>query len=716
MTVMRRVARARWLTVLGVLAALTAATLPATAQQTGEDLPIWTEADKDGFGTAVGADSKLWFTLDDGRLTEVYHPRLDRPSVRQLQLIVTDGKSFAELETEATDQTIELVDERALLYRQVNTARSGRYRITKTYATDPARDTLLIDVRFESLDGGRYDVYVLHDPQLANTGGDDSGRSTRGGLIATDGATDLAGALVARPGFGHASNGIEGADDGWMDLRDDYRLDERARTAGPGDVIQTAKLRLRRGHTHTRQATLALGFGGDAADALRTARASLRQGFRRIAGAYADGWHDYLDGLPARPDSVAQWPVEYDVSMMVLKASEDKTYAGASVASPSMPWAWGLLTIHNPSGPYHLVWPRDLYGVATAMLAAGDRESAEHALDFLFDVQQLPDGSFPQNSEVDGTPFWTELQLDEVAFPLILAWQLDRDDPDTVRDHVEPAADFIVANGPATDQERWEEEAGYSPSTIAAEIAGLVAAADLTRRVGDDAKADTYEQTADAWQAAIEDWLVTDTGPLGDGRYYLRINDDTDPDDGAELELNNGAGVFDERAVVDAGFLELVRLGIKPADDPAILASLPEVDAELRRETPNGPVWYRYSHDGYGETDAGVPWDLEVPDTIGRLWPILTGERGEYELADGRSATEHLDTIARTANEGYMMPEQVWDRAEPEPDGFRFGEGTESATPLGWTHAQFVRLAWSIDAGAPVETPAVVACRYVRDC
>lgn len=712
---MRGAARTRWLTVLGVVAALTAAALPAAAQDAEEDLPVWTEADKDGFGTAVGTDSKVWFTVDDGRLTEVYHPTLDTPSVRQLQLIVTDGKSFAELETDATDQEIELVDERALLYRQVNTAHSGRYRITKTYTTDPARNALLVDVRFESLDGGRYDVYVLHDPQLANTGEDDTARSTRGGLVATDGGTEMAGALVARPGFGRTSNGIEGVDDGWLDLRDDFRLDNRARKAGPGDVIQTAKLRLRRGHKHTRQATLALGFADDANAALRTARTALRTGFRHTAAAYAEGWHDYLDGLPERPESVAQWPVEYDVSMMVLKASEDKTYAGASVASPSMPWAWGLLTIHNPSGPYHLVWPRDLYGVATAMLAAGDRESAEHALDFLFDVQQLPDGSFPQNSEVDGTPFWTELQLDEVAFPLILAWQLERDDPETVREHVEPAADFIVANGPATDQERWEEEEGYSPSTIAAEIAGLVAAADLVRGVGDDAKADTYEQTADEWQAELENWLVTTNGPLSENPYYLRINDDTDPDDGADLELNNGAGTFDEREVVDAGFLELVRLGIKPADDPAIVESLEVVDEELLVDTPNGPVWYRYSNDGYGETNAGEPWDLEVPGTIGRLWPILTGERGEYELAAGRGAQEHLDTIARTANDGYMMAEQVWDRPHPEPEGFRFGEGTKSATPLGWTHAQFVRLAWSIDAGAPVETPSVVACRYVED-
>lgn len=707
--------RGRVVGALALVCALVGTTAPAVAQEP-TDPPIWAQADKDAFGTSRTSASKVWFTLDDGRLTDVYFPRLDRPSVRDLQLVVTDGSTFAERESVATDQTTELVDERALLYRQVNTAHSGRYRITKTYTTDPHRDVVLVDVTFESLDGGRYAVYAILDPQLANTGRDDTARTRGRALVSADGTHDVAAALIARPAFGRTANGIDGLTDGWSDIRGDFQLNRHDRAAGPGDVVQTGRLRFTRQRGHQRHATLALGFGGSIGAATRQARRSLRAGFHPIARAYARGWHRWLDTLGPRPDSVADWPVHYDVSLMVLKGTEDKTYPGASVASPSMPWAWGLLTIEDPSGPYHLVWPRDLYGVATALLAAGDRGSAEHALDFLFDTQQLADGSFPQNSEVDGTPFWTGLQLDEVAFPLILAWQLDRDDPATVRDHVEPAADFIVANGPVTEQERWEEEGGYSPSTIAAQIAGLISAANLARRVGDDTRAATYEQTADEWQEAIEDWLVTATGPLGDGRYYLRVNDDTDPDDGAPLELNNGAGTFDERAVVDAGFLELVRLGVKPADDPAVLASLPETDADLRVETPNGPVWYRYSHDGYGETDRGDPWDLDVPGTIGRLWPLLTGERGEYELAAGRSAAAFLDTMARTANEGYLMPEQVWDRADPVPPGFAFGEGTMSATPLGWTHAQFVRLAWSIDAGAPVETPSVVACRYARDC
>ena len=162
-----------------------------------------------------------------------------------------------------------------------------------------------------------------------------------------------------------------------------------------------------------------------------------------------------------------------------------------------MPWAWGDGRTEQPSGPYHLVWPRDLYQVATAQLAAGDRAAAERLLNFLFDRAQKKDGSFPQNAEVTGKEHWDSLQLDEVALPLVLAWQLGRADPETWTDHVQPAADFIVRKGPETEQERWENQGGWSPGTIASEIAGLICAADIARRNGDAASAARYERTAD---------------------------------------------------------------------------------------------------------------------------------------------------------------------------------------------------------------------------
>jgi glucoamylase len=374
-------------------------------------------------------------------------------------------------------------------------------------------------------------------------------------------------------------------------------------------------------------------------------------------------------------------------------------------------WGTGL---ENPSGAYHLVWSRDLYQIATALLAAGDRGGAKRSLQYLLERQQKPDGSFPQNSTVDGAEHWTNVQLDEVAFPLVLAWQLGGG----WSEQLKKAADYVVANGPVTVQERWENQGGYSPATIAAEIAGLVCAADLARRNGDEASARRYEQTADAWQRQVEDWTVTRTGPYSPKPYYLRITKDGKPDNGTTYSIGDGGpSAIDQRRVVDTSFLELVRLGVKRADDPNILSSLPVVDERLGVDTPNGRYWHRFDHDGYGETRDGGPWDISEPDTfrtIGRAWPLFAGERGEYELAAGRpGAAGRLASIAGSANAGVMMPEQVWDENPPSGQpGFPRGEGTFSATPLAWTHAQFVRLAWSIDAGRPVERPSIVACRY----
>jgi glucoamylase len=657
----------------------------------------WTPADKDGFGTSTTTASKVWHTLEGGELTEVYYPDLGTPAVRDLQFVVSDGRSFSEGETDAPGKRVELVDRRSLTYRQTNWDRSRGWRLTKTYVTDPARNTLLVHVRFESSARRPLALHVLYDPSLSNDGADDSGGAAPGGtLIAQD--AKAASALSAQPALKRLASS----------------------TAG-GDLVQTAETRLtgRRGHS---EMTLALGFGPTAGDARVAAAGSLRSGFGRVAPAYARGWQSYLRSLKPAPRSARPYGPAYDVSAMALAAHEDKTYRGAYVASPTMPWAWGLLTIDNPSDAYHLVWARDLYQIATALLAAGDRAGAERALTYLFERQQKPDGSFPQNSLVDGTPRWTNLQLDEVAFPIVLAWQLGRFDGATYAGHVKPAADFILANGPQTPQERWENQSGWSPATIASEIAGLVCAADIARRNGDAAAAAHYEAVADDWQRKVESWTATSNGPYSPRPYYLRLTKDADPNAGTTYSIGDGGpSAADQRAIVDPSFLELVRLGVKRPDDAVVRNTVSVVDQKLAVSTPNGVFWHRFSFDGYGETRDGGPWDLSEPDTfrtIGRAWPIFAGERGEYELAAGAgSPRARLAAMAGSANDGLMMPEQVWDENPPSGrPGFPRGEGTFSATPLAWTHAQFMRLAWSIEAGAPVEQPAVVACRYARAC
>lgn len=695
------------LSVLAVVATTTGAAPSSDAPGAPGEPAVQQPADKQGFGTARGGTaSPVWFTLGGGSMTEVFYPDLSTPATRELTLLVTDGQSFTEEARGTTEQVGDLT------FRQ--SAHGTGWSATTTYVTDPARPTVLADVSFTADRPLR--VYALYDPALSREGNDDTG-SSGDALVASD--ARAASALVAGRGFTATSTGYLGTSDGRTDLAD-HRMDWHYAKAGPGNVVQTGELRLD-GVRH-RKDTLALGFGPDRDTAVRTARDSLSAGFARTADVYAKGWRDYVNGLRKPPSSVrtAHERDVYRSSLLVLAASEDKHNRGAYVASPSFPWAFGTDRQIAPEfGSYALVWPRDLYQIATGLLAAGDDAGASRALDYMLHVQQQADGHLSQNTRVTGEPYWTSVQLDETAAPMLLAWLLNRTDAATM-DGLRRAAEFMVhyPNAPFTEQERWENQSGYSPGTIAAEIAGLVCLADLLARSGDTANATKYQAVADGWAAKVESWTATSTGPLSADPYYLRLTKDGDPNAGTTYNLgDNNVGEVDQRTVVDPSFLELVRLGVRPADDPVVRNTIAVVDRELGEQTPVGQLWHRFTGDGYGEQADGGPWNVIWPTptrTYGRLWPIFAGERGEYELLAGTPADARLATIAATANEGLMLPEQVWDNAAPP--GRTPGTGTTSATPLAWTHAQYVRLAWSIERGHPVEQPDVVACRYARTC
>ncbi len=680
----------------------------------------YTPADKSGYATARSRASHVWLTLEGGRMSEIYYPDISTPSGRSLDFIVSDGHSFSSLVSQSNVRT-RLLDDRSGTYRQVASDAHHRWRLTTTFVPDPARSTVLVQTRLRSLTGHAYQLYTMFDPDLTGNGNDDTGATTADALVAHDSST--ASALKASDGFVRASSGYVGTSDGWRDVAADHTMDWTFASAPDGNVVGTAMLRPDGVHRQT--TTLAIGFAAGVAAAQQTATASLDAGFASARTAYAAGWHDYVRGLRPPPDSLrsAAERRAYRVSQVVLASSEDKVNPGAFVASPSMPWAWGFDdNLAGDSGPYHLVWPRDEYQIATGLLAEGDRAAAKRALTYMLTVQQQPDGHLPQNTRADGTPYWTSIQLDETADPIILAWQLHQTDAATWR-HVRQAADFIVGfhqdghAAPWTQQERWEEQDGYSPATIASEIAGLVCAADLARANGADARAEHYLRVADRWQRQVDDWTVTTNGPLSGQPYYVRLTKDGHPNSGTTYDLGNSGDQADQRAVVDPSFLELVRLGVKPAGDPVVRNTVRVVDDQLSVSTPNGRFWYRYSGDGYGETADGGPWDIGFTPgshtTLGRLWPIFAGERGEYELLRGISAAPRLRAMAATSNGSGLMPEQVWDTRPPAGRaGYGPGTATFSATPLLWTHAQYVRLAWSIQAGHPVERPGVVARRY----
>jgi hypothetical protein len=333
----------------------------------------------------------------------------------------------------------------------------------------------------------------------------------------------------------------------------------------------------------------------------------------------------------------------------------------------------------------------------------------------------------PRNSLVNGktAPDSFNTQLDECAYPILMADQLGLTDAMLYADHIKPAANFIVSHGPASGPERWEEQGGYSPSTIAAEIAGLVAAADLARANHDDASAAVWLGVADDWQRSVKGWTVTTNGPLAP-RYFIRLSKNGDPNEAVAYNVGNGGPTLDQRQVIDAGFLELVRLGELPADDPDVAASLPVVDATIKSTTPSGQGWHRYNGDGYGDgAGDGHPWAPSGKGT-GHLWPVLSAERGEQELATGDAdgATTLLQGMRAFASGVGLIPEQDWELpdlpASPfgtDPTvasiGFADGGPAGSAAPLTWSAAAFVRLAADLGAGKNVVLPQQTHARYV---
>ncbi len=732
----------------------------------------WASAGKQGVGTSATLESKVWFTLQGGALTEVYYPNVAVGNVHLLQFVVVNPKT-KKVETERVDaihkmiseddyygnpkylsqgdiirlrssginlplskkvnEEDKLVAENSLHFIQENVSKSGKWKIKKRYITDVENNTVLIRVFFEAKDKN-LQLYLMYDPSLANSGMGDT--SWNDGKILYSEDNNVASALLVGDGrnsehIGEINNGFYKNSDGIEQLRQSGGLVETYLKAENGNVVQLAKIISK--EKNSAIFTVSLGFGSTPASALDSASKSLKKGFDESYKQYVQGWNSYVKTL-RKVDPKYQG--QFNMAAMILKAHEDKIHRGANIASMSVPWGGGDNANEDNVGGYHLVWSRDLYQVFTAYMALGDTAAAERALDFLLKVQQKLDGSFPQNSWLDGKPFWGSLQMDEVAYPLIMAYQLKRFDKETYTKHLKPAADFIVKNGPATPQERWEEEAGFSPSTIAAEIAGLVCVAEIAKKNGDLDSAIKYLKTADEWEANIEKWTATTTGKYGDGNYYLRITNNGKPDAGEKIELNNGAGFFDEREIVDAGFLELVRLGIKSPDDPLIAKSVKVIDEVIKVNTPNGEAFYRYNHDGYGEMDDGRRWNWDGKYTgKGRLWVLLSGERGQYELAlanigknivlegnyvkDLFSAKSRLNAMQKFANNGLMIPEQVWDKKEvPEADSqfspnLQFGEGTGSATPLAWSMAQFIRLAVNLQAGKNLDTPDIVYERYV---
>jgi glucoamylase len=690
--------------------------------------PSWTSSAKGGVGTSLNPSSRVWFTLSHGIFDEIYYPRVDQACTRDMGMLVSDGDSYFSEEKRDANHKIEYLATGVPAYRLTNTAKDGRYQIVKEILSDPQRDVVLQKTTFKPLKGSLkdYHLYVLLSPHLGNHGtgnhawvGDYKGTPM---LFAEREANALA--LASNAPYLGRSVGYVGHSDGWQDISEHKRMTWSYSNAPDGNVALTAEIDLL---ARNGEFVLALGFGTNFAEAGQRALSSLMDGFGRSRKTYLDEWMKWQKSVSSRLELDGRDQSVFRISAAVLRIHEAKRFPGGLIASLAIPW--GFSKGDDDLGGYHLVWPRDLVESAGGLLAIGALEDARRVLDYLYVTQEAP-GCWPQNMWLDGRPYWEGIQMDETAFPILLIGlarsegALDEKDMSHYWPMACKAAGFLARNGPVTQQDRWEEDPGYSPFTLAAEIAAMLVAADLAEEQGEKGMANYLRQTADIWNDHVEQWTYVQGTDLAkeyqvDG-YYVRIappevSEAASPTSGFVAIKNRPPGQSNAPAshIISPDFLALVRFGLRAPNDPRICNTIKIVDSTLKIDTPVGPIWHRYSDDGYGEHDDGSPFD---GTGVGRAWPLLTGERGHYELAAKRTeeARRHLRAMEGFANSGDMIPEQVWDSDDiPERELF-FGKPSGSAMPLVWAHAEFAKLSRSIQDGKVFDMPAQTYARYVQ--
>lgn len=673
----------------------------------------WTSSAKIGVGTALSNESIIWFTISHGIINEVYWPRIDVANIRDMEFIVTDGKDFFSEEKRHAVHDYTTIGDGIPAYHLINTCNRQRYRIEKRIIADPVRSVLLQEVEFIPLEGmlKDYKLFLLLAPHLRNSGMQNTGWVShykgQPMLFATSALSDVAGlAATCSVPFKQMTAGFVGSSDAWTDLSENKQLTRLYEKAENGNIALAAEIDL---EACNGRFVIALAFGLTTYEAGLQCRASLSVPFSMILDKYVKPWEDFQNKFDNLSEVDAEGGKVFRMSNAVLKIHQGKRLIGSVIASLSIPW--GFAKGDNDIGGYHLIWPRDQVQTAAALLAGGDFEGARKTLLFLM-CSQEEDGHWVQCMWEDGTPYWPGLQMDETGLPVLLADVLNRHNALHGLDPTEmarKAAVFILKKGPVTQEDRWEEEAGYTPFTLAVEITALLAAADFLASAGEIIAAEYLRETADWWNESIDRWLYVKDTPLakecGVEGYYVRVLpaeslQDSPPRDPeitlANLPEGQNRAHYSEIISVDA--LALVRYGVRSAKDPKILNTIKVIDKLLKKETTRGPIWHRYNRDGYGEHEDGAPFD---GTGVGRGWPLLVGERAMYELAAGNfeEAKNLLRVMARYAGVGELFPEQIWD-AEDIPGKSLFnGHSAGSAKPLVWAHAEYITLLRSIKDG-----------------
>ena len=654
--------------------------------------PTWTSSAKDVVTTALGT-SRVWVTLGYGIINEVYWPATGTPQIRDLGFIIAGPAGW--FEVKRVNRYRISVPKPYVPLPQILHEGEG-YQLALEVTPDPARDVVLIQFR---LTGDNMRLYALLAPHLGNGG---EHNNARAGNVLTAWKETNALCLVSDCGFSRTSAGYVGSSDGWQDFSQNGRMTWTHQEALDGNGALLGELQ-------ENQGTLALGFAESVEGATTLACSSLSVGYPSVRRDFVAGWEAWGKTLRI-PDAPAAVKREAYLSAVVLKVHQDRTYPGAVVASLSVPWG----NSSDSSGGYHLVWTRDCVEAGLALLAVGQVEDARCMLSYLVAIQK-PDGHWSQNGFPDGRPFWTGIQLDQVGFPVILAAKLAEQNAlaglGGVETMVQLAARYLVHNGPISPQDRWEENAGLSPFTLAIEIVALVAAAEFM----DGEERDYLLSLADYWNERVEDWTFVTHGPLArqceSGGYYVRIGPAAAQCGlRGHLDLRNRPdGRLPAAEIIGMEYLYLVRLGLRKADDPRILGTFEIADRLLKVETPLGIAYHRYNGDGYGEQADGSPFD---GNGVGRAWPLLTGERGHFELQRGHDPLPYLEMMTRMTGPSGLIPEQVWDGPAQPSRGLEPGKPTGSAMPLVWAHAEFLKLLCGRDQERPIDLLGCVEEHY----
>ena len=688
--------------------------------------PKWTSSSKSGVGTAYNSYSKVWFTISHGILNEIYYPRLDTACTRDMGFIVTDGKEFFSEEKRSAKNNVKYLSEGVPAYKLINTCNQGFYKIKKEIITDPDRDCVLQKIEFSPLKkDAQFHLYALIAPHIRNHGEGNNGwaGNYKGYPMLFAERDGITLAMACSVPWKIMTAGYAGSSDGWQDLNENKILTKQYDKATNGNIALTAEVDLEKSKDNT--FVVSIAFGENYFEAGQKAAASLFESFDNIKTKYIDEWQQWQNqylSFKNEKDSTSKLNM---ISASILQVHQAKSLKGGIIASLSIPW--GFSKGDDNLGGYHLAWPRDLAEAAGGLLTLEAWNDAFRVLNYLV-VTQEDDGHWAQNMWLDGSPYWQGIQLDETAFPILLldlARRLKKI-PDNYLDRlwqmVIKAASYIVKNGPVTQEDRWEEEAGFSPFTLAVEIAALLIIADLADIRKEKKLAKYLRETADIWNDQIERWTYS-TGTdlakkIGVEGYYIRISPPISGSDSSvkdEIIINNrvlGTEKFHADEIISPDALALVRFGLRAADDPRILNTIKVIDQLLKIEFPTGTCWHRYNNDGYGEHEDGSPFD---GTGTGRAWPLLTGERAHYEIAAGnfKEAKRLKKAMESFANEGGMFPEQLWDSDDiPEKELF-FGKPSGSAMPLVWAHAEYLKLCISLQQKKVFDMPQQTYQRYI---